>query len=177
MLQPYRPQPVDGVGCGDPVVGEVFRIAIRGDDFLPGVECLVHAGQEVALEQIVRVKDNVGLERVRAVVALNLPEQKLQRVALGAPFGVGAFVADRTMLPRDAGGVVRAVVRNDKHRDQLGGIVLPPDALQQIPDDRRLIPRCHDNGQLMLPPRRRKPPRCEQPEQRIKRPMHTKRRQ
>ena len=168
VLQTYRAQPVQRVGRGDPVVVEIFGVAVRRDDFFARVKGLVHPAQEVALEQIIRVEKNVGLKGVDAVITADLLKQELQGVALRAVLRVEALVADRAVLARKPGGVVRAVVCHDEHAHAVGRVVLPTDALHQIADDCGFISGSHDDSQLVILLRLGKAARTEQTDQRIK---------
>ena len=69
MLVSDRAQPVDAVGRADPVGVEVLGVAVGGHDLLPRVERVVHAGHEVALQEVIGVEDDIALIGIDAEVA------------------------------------------------------------------------------------------------------------
>ena len=140
---------MERVTCGDKIVVQVFCVTVRGNDPLTGVECVVHTADKVALEQVIRVKYEISLKALDAVVSLDLLEQKLQGKALGGVFLVKSFVADSTSCTGDLCRIVIAVVRNHENCDQLLGVVLHFDAFDKVADDGGLVSRGDHNCVFM----------------------------
>ena len=111
------PQEPQGVPGADPVVAEVFAVAVAGHDLVSGGEALVHALEVVRREDVVRVEHEVAVKALR-IVCTDVLQQKIQGVALAHVHMIEALVHHRPMFPRDGGGAVGAVVCRHEHRHQ-----------------------------------------------------------
>ena len=133
------PEEPQGVARGDPVVGVVLGVAVAGDDFVAVGEGAVHLGDVVGRQQVIGVEDEEAVKDL-AIVGFDMAQQLLEGVALADQDPVKALVDHSAVLPGHLGGVVGAVVGHYEDRDQLAGVVLGADGVQQMADDRRLIP-------------------------------------
>ena len=140
---PQEPQAVAG---GDPVIAVVFGVAVAGDDLVLLAEGLVHSGDVVPRQQVVGVEDEEAVEVVVPPGVPDLGEQEVEGVALAHVLAVEALVDHGAGVPGGAGGAVGAVVRHHEGGEVLGGVVLVPDALQKLADDRLLVPGGDEHG-------------------------------
>ena len=111
------PQEPQGVPGADPVVAEVFAVAVAGHDLVSGGEALIHALEIVRREDVVRIEHEIAVKALR-IVRADVLHQKIQGVALAHVHMIEALVYHRPMFPRDGGGAVGAVVCRHEHRHQ-----------------------------------------------------------
>ena len=111
------PQEPQGVPGADPIVAEVFAVAVAGHDLVSGGEALVHALEVVRREDVVRIEHEVAVKALRIVCA-DVLQQKIQGIALTHVHMIEALVHHRPVCPCDGGGAVGAVVRRHEHRHQ-----------------------------------------------------------
>ena len=143
-----EPQRVAG---GDPVVPEVLGVAVARDDAVALGEDAVHLLYVVLLEDVVRVEDEVAVEGALGEELVNAAQQVAQGVALADLRGVEALEDYGAALGRHPGRLIRAVVRDDEGRDEARVVALAPDALEQLADDRLLVPRRDQHGVAVRP--------------------------
>lgn len=136
--EPGLPQKPDGISGGDPVVPEVFGVAVAGHRVIALIEGAVHLPHKVGVHQIVRVKDKIAVIAVLTLL-LQLAEEVVHGVALALVNGVPPLVHEGSRLPGGPGGVVGAVVRHHVQVQQLLGIVLFSETVQQLADHLFLI--------------------------------------
>ena len=136
-----EPQAIAG---GDPVVAVVFGIAVARDDVVPGGKGFVDLAEVIAVNHVVRVKDEVGV-----VFPPDAAQKIAQGEALADAAAVVPFEHPRAVRVRRLGGAVGAVVRHDVDVDQPGGIILPPQAVDQISDDGLLVACGDQNGEAV----------------------------
>ena len=139
-----------GIAGGDPVGSVVLGVAVARGRLGAGVEGLVHLAEVVHVEDVVGVEDEVGLVALVGVLRADDREAVVERIALAHLLGVVAREDDGARIARDLGGVVRAVVGDDKHVDELGGIVLHLDGMDEVADDRALVARGHHHGEAVV---------------------------
>ena len=138
------PQEPQGIAGGDPVVGVVLGVAIAGDDLIAIGEGAVHLGDVVGLQEVVGVEDHKGVEHA-AIVPLDMSQELVEGVALAHLYMVEALVDNGAVFPRHPGGVVGAVVGHHEDGDEVFGIVLGVDGVQEVTDDVLLIARRDQN--------------------------------
>lgn len=132
LALPQKPQAIPG---GDPVVAVIFGVAVAGDHPVARGEHLVHLGYVAGVQQVVGVKDKVAVVVLLGVLLLDFLQQKPQREALAHLQLILALENPGPAGRGDLRGVVGAVVRHHVNVDQILGVILPPDALQQLGDD------------------------------------------
>ena len=151
-VQEVRPaQKPERAPGGDPAVAVVLRGPVAGDDGAAGGKGAVDLPDVVRPQQVVRVKDEVGVKRRAVSGGLHPREQKFQRPALAHACAVLPLPDNGPRGTGDGGGAVGAVVRRDEDLHQLGGIVLPADALDQLGDHRLLVARADEHGETVQP--------------------------
>src|SRR5699024_6340651 len=90
------------------------------------------------------VEDHKGVEHA-AKVPLDMSQELVEGVALAHLYMVEALVDNSAVLPRHPGGVVGAVVGHYEDGDEVFGIVLGVDGVQEVTDDVLLIARRDQN--------------------------------
>ena len=129
MFRADSSQPMQTVGGGNPVVAEVFGVAVRGYDFLACGKGFVHSGYVVLFKKIVRIKNKVAVKAVYAEIPTDALYQKLQGVAFCPVVRVKAFITHCAVIPCDFSSVVCAVVGGDKN-GHFARIILPFNAVE-----------------------------------------------
>ena len=132
----------------DPVGAIVLGIAIARRDLISGGEHLVHPLDVVRTKDVVGVKDEKAVECV-GIIPADVSEQLIERITLADQFVVEAGVYRCPMSAGDISRIVRAVVRDHEHMNQILRIGLLPDALQQVGDHDRLIARADEHGKAV----------------------------
>ena len=145
------PQEPEGIASGNPVVTEILGVAVAGDNLMFRAKDFIHPGYIVLCQQVVGIKDKVSVEIIVPPVVPDLGEQEIEGVALAHMHPVPAFVDHSPRVLGNLGSGVSAVVCNYKGDQIAAGVVLPPDALQQLADDRLLVP---GGDQHSIPPDR-----------------------
>ena len=144
------PQKPQGIPGADPVAAVIFAVAVAGDDLIAGRKALVHAGKEIRGDEIIGIKDKVGIEPV-GIVRADMRQQRFKGVALPYRRFILPAVNNSALLRGDLGGAVGAVISDDKHRHQGKVVVLPVQAVQQVPDDCFLIAGGHQHRKAVGP--------------------------
>ena len=93
---------------------------------------MVHLRHVVLVEQVIRVEDQIGVVVLFSVIFEDLVEEIVKRMPLSDLFGRKTLVHDGSGFARTLRRVVGAVVRADERVDQLGGVILLFDAVDQI---------------------------------------------
>ena len=131
------------VASGDPVAAEVLGVAVGGGGLRAVIEGGVHLTEVVHIEHVVGVEDE---KRLIVAVGVLLPDglqAVIERIALPHQLVVAAGEHDGAGLAGHVGRVISAVVGDDEDVDELGGIVLHLDGVDEVGDDRLLIARRH----------------------------------
>ena len=137
------------VARADPVCTVVFGVAVACDDPVAVRKRLVHAGDIIGGQDIVRVEDEKAVEGVGAEVAADVPQKKVHRIPLADQRFVLPFIDGRAAFACDAGGRIGAVVGGDENAHKLGRIILRLNASNQVGDDRFFVARADQNGKTM----------------------------
>ena len=135
-------QPVaSGYGAG----GRISRPRLGFADHRAGGESVVHPGQVVGFQHVVRVEDQKGV----IAEGHQLGESMVERAALA---GHGTQAVENVGSRRPGRGLceVGAVVGDHVDIAQFGGIVLTAQAVDQVADDGFLIPGGNDHGETGL---------------------------
>ena len=125
----------DRITAGDRALFGILAVAETLRHLCAAHQRIVHTRQELAVHQIVRIKNAHGIELLRQHDFIH---------HLGEHLALAADDALRTENARAAPGshclgVVGAVVGRDDHLIQLAGIILPIQAVHQMADHRRLV--------------------------------------
>ena len=139
-----------GVARGYPVGVVVLGVSIAGRGLRSVVEGLVHLAEVVHIQHVVGVEHEVRLVTLVGVALANALEAVVERVALANFLVVAAGKDDGACLAGHARGVVRAVVGDDEHVDELGRIVLHLDGVDEVADDGALVASRDDCGELVV---------------------------
>ena len=139
-----------GVTGGDPVAVVVLGVAVAGGCHGAVVEGLVHLAEVVHIEHVVGVEHEIGLVAAIGILAADDVETVIERIALAHLLGVEAREHDGAGLTGDLGGVVRAVVGDDEHVDELARVVLHLDRMDELADDRAFVAGADDGGELVV---------------------------
>ena len=99
---------------------------------MSGGEYVIHLRHVVLVEEVIRVEDQISVVVLFSVILEDLVEEIVQRVPLSDLFGRKTLVYYGSGFARTLRRVVGAVVRADERVDQLGGVVLLFDAVDQI---------------------------------------------
>lgn len=118
----------------NPVGPIVFGIAVAGGCFVAAVIQTVHFPDEVFIHQIVGVKNKESLVAGIVMISMDLSEQFVQRISLAHQGFVLPFVDDGPSLTGNGRCVISAVVRYNKNVQKFLGIVLSPQAADQLTD-------------------------------------------
>ena len=127
----------------DPVAAEVLGVAVGSGGLRTVIEGGVHLAEVVHIQHVVGVEDE---ERLVIAVGVLLPDglqAVIERIALPHQLVVAAGEHDGAGLAGHVGRVISAVVGDDEDVDELGGIVLHLDGVDEVGDDRLLIARRH----------------------------------
>ena len=108
-------QKPDGIARGNPAGGEVLGIAVAGEHVAALREGLIHRGDEVRIDDIIRVEDEERVVIGQGAAHADVADQLVERVALADLMGIEPLERGRARLTRGAGGAVRAVI--GKHVD------------------------------------------------------------
>ena len=150
VQEPCLPQKPDGISGGNPVGGEVLGVAVAGQGVIAPVKGAVHLPDEIGVHQIVRVKDEIAVV-VPFSLLLQAAEEIVHGVALALMYVVKPFIDKGSRPAGHGGGVVGAVVGYHIQVQQLRRVILPAQALQQLPDHPRLIPGGDNDGKAVQP--------------------------
>ena len=143
-------QEPETVACGNPVVAVVFRVAIACYYAVALRECLIHLGDVVFIEDIVRIENEISVKAVPAIVRIYAVEQIFHGVAFADASLIEALIHGGAEASRYLGCLIRAVVGNDENLYKRTVILLIIDALDEISDDDFLIARGDENGILVV---------------------------
>ena len=141
------------IARGYPVVPEVLAVAVARHYLIAVREDLVHLLYIVLLEHVVRVEDEVAVERPLGEELVYLPEQEVERIALADPRGVEALEDYGPGLGRYRRRRIRTVVSHDKGRHEPQVVGLPPHALDEVRYDGLLVAR-RNQHRIPVPPDR-----------------------
>ena len=130
----------------DPVAAEVLGVAVGGGCLGAAVEGGVHLAEVVHVQHVVGVEDEEGLVVLVGVLLPDGLQAVVQRVALPHLLVVVARKHDGAGLAGHLGRAVGAVVGDDEHIDELGGVVLHLDGMDEIGDDRLLVAGSHHDS-------------------------------
>ena len=139
-------QEPDGIPGGNPARSEILGISIAGEHVIPLREGSIHRGDEMRIDDIIRVEDEERIVIGEGTAGANLTEQLVERVALADLIGVETLKRDGARLTRDAGGGVRAVVGQDVDIQQLGRVILRAEAGNEFADDAFLVAGADQRG-------------------------------
>lgn len=139
-------QEKERVARADPVIAEIFRVAVACNDLIARIEHLVHLLDEALVEDVVRVEHEKAFKGIFAVLLENLVQEEFQRVALADGVLVLPLENNGARRARHIRGAVRAIVRHDENIHKLRGVRLPAHALDKLRDDGLLIARRNQNG-------------------------------
>ena len=140
------PQAVPG---GEPVVAEIFGVAVAAE----GVAALghhpVHLADVVGLQQIVGVEDEECVVIVQTLGLVDLVQQEIQGVAFADVFPVEPLEHPCAVGLSQRSRAVGAVVR---HHEGVDGsrIILDGDGVQQMGQHRLLIPGGDEDGVAVI---------------------------
>ena len=112
------------------------------------VKGIVHLGDVIAGDNVIRVEDKVALKRVGILVE-DTVETKVHDPALTLAGQIVTLVDNGTGLARELRGVVGTGVGNDKDLNKLGRIVLVLDGAHEIGDYGLLVVRRDKEGVTM----------------------------
>ena len=107
---PQKPQGISGT---NPVAAVVFAVAVAGDNLIACCKALVHPLDKVGGQQVIRVKDQIGVKALRVVLP-DMFQQRLQRIPLADILPVKSLIHHRSLLPGHIGGRIGAVIRDHK---------------------------------------------------------------
>ena len=131
----------------DPVVAEVFGVAVAGDHLAAVGEHLVHLGNVVGVQEVVGVEDKEAVVFFVGVVLGDFTQEEFKGVAL-AHLGLVAAGPDHGPPGcGHGGGIVGTVIGHHKDIDQLGGVILGFDAVDELADDSGLISRGDEHSE------------------------------
>ena len=134
-----------GVSLGDPVGAEVFAVAVAAEGIVAAAADLVDLADIVRHQKVVRVENKKSIVAVKAAVAVDLFQQKVQGVALA---DLRFVVAAKDLSATGPGHLccsVGAVVGYHKGGDQLRRVILGPDGFQQMGKDCFFVPGGDEN--------------------------------
>lgn len=97
-------QKPDGIARGNPAGGEVLGIAVAGEHVAALREGLIHRGDEVRIDDIIRVEDEERVVIGQGTVHADAADQLVERVALADLMGIEPLEHGRARLTRGAGG-------------------------------------------------------------------------
>ena len=117
----------------------------------------------MGVQQVVRVEDKVAVVALLGILLPNVLQQESQGIALAHLHLVLPLKHPRSMLSGNGGCAVGAVVRHHINVQQVLGIVLLPDALQQLGDDGALVAGGDEHRVPAQFARREGPPLAQQP--------------
>jgi hypothetical protein len=107
----------DTVPLGNPVGVEVFAVAVTAESVKTGGAYPVDLTDIVPAQQIVRIKNEKGVETVKTMAAVNLFQKEIKCITLADLPGVEPAENMSAMGAGDFRGVVGAVVCNYKYLD------------------------------------------------------------
>ena len=142
------PDKPEGIAGGDPVFPVVFGVAVAGDHLVPVGEGTVHGLHEVAVQHVVRVKDEKSVKRL-GVVLFDVFQQLFQGVPFAHLLLVEPGVHHGAVLAGDLCGIVGTVVGHHKGGDEALVVTLVLDALEQVRNHRRLVPGADEDGEAV----------------------------
>lgn len=134
------------IALGDPVAAEIFAVAVAAEGIKAVGTEPVDLPDIIRLQQIVRVKNQEGIVIVQAVVAVDLFQKEVERIAFADLDLIGAAEHPSAAGPGHLRCPVGAVIRHHIGGDQILGIVLGPDGGKQMGKDRFLVPGGDENG-------------------------------
>ena len=112
------------------------------------VKGIVHLGDVIAGDNVIRVEDKVALKRVGILVEDTI-ETKVHDPALTLAGKVVTLVDDSAGLARELRGVVGTGIGDDKDFDKLGRIILVLNGAHEVGDYRLLVMRRNEEGVAM----------------------------
>ena len=130
----------------DPVAPEVLGIAIGGGGLGTRIEGGVHLAEVVHVQHVVGVEDEVGLVVLVGILLPDGLQAPVEGVALPHLLVVVARKHNGAGLAGHLGRAVGAVIGDDEHIDELGGVVLHLDGMDEIGDDCLLVARSHHDS-------------------------------
>ena len=138
------PQEPQGVTGADPVVAVVLGVTVAGDDLVAVGEGLVDLGNIVGGQHVVGVQHQIAV--IGGVIVLDAAQQVLQGVALAHLRRAAAKINRRTVSAGHRTGQIGAVVGHHEDIHLVGGIVLCPDAVDEVADDGLLVAGGDEDG-------------------------------
>ena len=142
------PEIPEGVPGGYPVVSVILGVSVARDDIEAVRKRVVHLVDEMRVKDIVGIDDQITVKDV-SEIAFNRAHKRVEGISLSDKLPVLPFIDDSTAFPCDLRGIVGAVVGNDEHGYQLGGVCLLFYAVKEVAYDKRLV-SCRDKtGKFM----------------------------
>ena len=133
-----------------PVVGQIDRIAVAGQDAETGLEGLVHLLDVMTVEPVVGVEHEIGIVVVGHTRVNHGAQQVRQRVSLADQLRVVAFDDMASHLADDFGGAIGTVVGHQPDIDQLARIGLVVQRVDEVADDVLLVARGDQHGVALV---------------------------
>ena len=107
---------------------------------------LVHPGDVVRLEEIVRIKNEISVKVVIAPGVPDLLDEVVEGVAFSHLLLVETLINNSAGIPGHPGSGIRTVVGHHKRHDQIGWVILLADTVEKLGDNRFLIPGGDKDG-------------------------------
>ena len=92
-------QKPQGVTSSNPVGAEVFGVAVTGDNLISLTEHYVHLVDVVGVKQIIRIKNQISIMVICAIILRNVAERKIQSIAFSNLLLIKALIHHCTQLP------------------------------------------------------------------------------
>ena len=144
-------QEPDGVSGGDPVASVVFGVAVAGGCDGAAVVDFVHFAEVVHVQYVVCVEYEIGFVAAVGVALLDLFVSEVEGIPLPDVFFVESLEDIRgPCAAGDRRRIVSAVVGDDEDVDELLGVVLHADAVDEVPDDGDFVSSGNHHGVAMI---------------------------
>ena len=129
-----------------PVIRQIHRITVAGQNLESGAERLVHFLEVVLVQLVIGIEHEVGLIIIGRTDVEHMPQQIRQRISLANQFKIVAFHHMAAQRPHHVGGVVGAVVGHQPDVDEVGRVGLIANRPNKVADHFFFVARGDQHG-------------------------------
>ena len=140
----------DSIAGADPGRCNILGVPVAGEGLVAVGTDLVHLGEVIRQQHVIRIEDHIAIKLIPAVIFVDALQQVVQSVALANLFGIEPGVDYSTVFPGNISSSVRTVIGHHKGGDQVGGVILVLDTVEQVRDDALLVSCCDEHSKTVL---------------------------